>query len=518
MRSSPPNRRALFGFCLAAALLVCAPVRADLGYDAPRFDAGNGFALDGRTHLYWTLCAYGQTWEGGMCTGTTQKVSLEEAQKIVAYIRKATGTAWRLPTREEFKTLIDIEGRHVVNQALFGDLGDCECFYWTSTPFDVQRHYAADFSFNGLNKDNEYVMEPDFGRSRPAGAVRPLGWQGAREGHGVPSHGDGPGQSRGQQRACSRVHLTPQSGQRGLRCSRARRRRMERTKAAGTAPLVFAMAAFPIGAFVTTLSVYLPNYYSRTVGLSLASVGFAFAFVRLLDILLDPALGVAMDLTRTWAGRFRPWLLCSAPVLMLGTSAIYFAKSGITTGWVILWLLVLYAGYSMLVLSQAAWAAALVREYHGRARVYGLIQAVGVMGSLTVLILPQLLAKLAPHLPLRGVPLMGAILMVAAPVTALITVLFAHEPARVEARSSSGSLGDYWELLRRGSTIRVLGADFFCNMGPAITAPLYLFFFEEARGYSLSEANILLVVYISGTLLGPAFWARPRTASASTRH
>jgi GPH family glycoside/pentoside/hexuronide:cation symporter len=195
-------------------------------------------------------------------------------------------------------------------------------------------------------------------------------------------------------------------------------------------------------------------------------------------------------------------------VLMLGTSAIYFAKSGITTGWVILWLLVLYAGYSMLVLSQAAWAAALVREYHGRARVYGLIQAVGVMGSLTVLILPQLLAKLAPHLPLRGVPLMGAILMVAAPVTALITVSFAHEPARVEARRSSGSLGDYWELLRRGSTIRVLGADFFCNMGPAITAPLYLFFFEEARGYSLSEANILLVVYISGTLLGPAFWAR----------
>lgn len=283
---------------------------------------------------------------------------------------------------------------------------------------------------------------------------------------------------------------------------------MQQNASAGSVRFLLAFAAFPIGAFVTTLSVYLPNYYSRTIGLPLASVGFAFAFVRLLDIAFDPALGVAIDLTRTRLGRFRPWLACSAPVLMAGTAAIYFVHAQVSGSYLIVWLLLLYAGYSMLVLSQAAWAAALVREYHGRARMYGLIQAVGVTGSLTVLILPQLFAGLMPHFALKGVPLMGAILILAVPVTALVTVLFAREPEAVVSRASKGSLREYADLVRRGSTLRVLAADFFCNMGPAITAPLYLFFFEEARGYSLAEANLLLVVYIFAGLSGPSFWSR----------
>ena len=84
-----------------------------------------------------------------------------------------------------------------------------------------------------------------------------------------------------------------------------------RASAAGTGhipPLriaTFAAAAMPVGALVTTLGVYLTNFYAAHVGLPLAVVGLAFMAVRLLDILSDPLFGIAMDHTRTRLGKFR---------------------------------------------------------------------------------------------------------------------------------------------------------------------------------------------------------------------
>ncbi len=51
-------------------------------------------------------------------------------------------------------------------------------------------------------------------------------------------------------------------------------------------------------------------------------------------------------------------------------------------------------------------------------------------------------------------------------------------------------------------------ADLFCTLGPAITAPLYLFFFQQARGYTPLQMTILLFIYVVAGLIGPAFWSR----------
>src|SRR5579859_884956 len=87
--------------------------------------------------------------------------------------------------------------------------------------------------------------------------------------------------------------------------------------------LIFAAAGLPVGAYVATLAVYLPNYYARHLGLSLAAVGAAFTVVRVLDIILDPALGVMMDAATTRWGKYRPWLAASLPVLVLASWATY---------------------------------------------------------------------------------------------------------------------------------------------------------------------------------------------------
>jgi Na+/melibiose symporter-like transporter len=56
----------------------------------------------------------------------------------------------------------------------------------------------------------------------------------------------------------------------------------------------------------------------------------------------------------------------------------------------------------------------------------------------------------------------------------------------------------------------------FTTLGPALTAPLYLFFFEQARGYTPAQANWLLMLYIGAGFVGPVFWAR--MAVRMTKH
>src|SRR5260221_14585227 len=85
----------------------------------------------------------------------------------------------------------------------------------------------------------------------------------------------------------------------------------------------FAAGAFRGGALVTTLGVYLTNYYASHIGIPLAAVGGAFMVVRLLDISVDPLLGMAMDWTRTPLGKYRPWLAASAPLLLFTVWMVY---------------------------------------------------------------------------------------------------------------------------------------------------------------------------------------------------
>ena len=92
----------------------------------------------------------------------------------------------------------------------------------------------------------------------------------------------------------------------------------------GARVAIFSAAAFPVGALAVTLGVYLTNYYASHVGIPLAAVGIAFMSIRLIDIVFDPLLGIAIDHTRTRIGKFRPWLAISGPLLIVAAIAMYF--------------------------------------------------------------------------------------------------------------------------------------------------------------------------------------------------
>jgi len=120
--------------------------------------------------------------------------------------------------------------------------------------------------------------------------------------------------------------------------------------------LNFSAANFPLGALAVAVAVYLPPYFAGHVGMSLAAVGAAWPIVRLLDIGIDPALGLFMDRTRSAFGRYRLWLVIGIPILCASIWALFLAKPGVGEFYLVGWLLILYLGISIVSLGHAAWA------------------------------------------------------------------------------------------------------------------------------------------------------------------
>ncbi|HEV2651847.1 MAG TPA: MFS transporter [Rhizomicrobium sp.] len=268
----------------------------------------------------------------------------------------------------------------------------------------------------------------------------------------------------------------------------------------------FSSASMSVSALSIPLTVYLPNYYASHIGLSLATVGAAFSLVRLIDIALDPLIGVAINATNTPFGRFRPWMIAGAPLLMFATYMIFMAVPGVSLAYLVTWLLVLYAGFSMLTLGHSAWAAALVPEYHQRSRVYGWMQAVGVIAIVIVLALPVILAVGWHKTTAQGVQAMGWFIIAVTPLTIGLCLLAVGEPRQSET-ANRVTLKDYWTMIARPSLLRILAADLFLALGPAITAALYLFFFTQALGFTRTQTTSLLLIYIAAGLVGAPTWA-----------
>lgn len=284
--------------------------------------------------------------------------------------------------------------------------------------------------------------------------------------------------------------------------------------------IAFSTTSLPLSALLVTVGVYLIPHYSdqKGIALNIGAVGLAFMIVRLIDIPFDFFLGLAMDRTKTRWGRFRIWTILGAPVTFLAVYMLYFAKPGVTMIYLVVWLLVLYLGTSILTLSHSAWAAKLAKTYDERSRLYGVMAAIGVLGSTLVLITPEmakLVVKFAPDLaaamnigPKVGVEGMGFFILLFIPLAIVLVVWRTPERLEVETQGQHFALKDYWGLVARPSMARIVLADFFLSLGPQWTGALYIFFFTDARGFTEVETRYLLALYMFAGFIGAPMMAR----------
>ena len=265
--------------------------------------------------------------------------------------------------------------------------------------------------------------------------------------------------------------------------------------------LAFSATSLPITAVAVAVTVHLPAYFAANIGVALAVVAAAFATVRMIDVPIEPALGVLMDRTRSRFGRYRLWTVIGAPLLMGGLFMLLVARDGVGVGYLIGWLLVMYLGVSILTLSHAAWAATLAKSYNERSRIFGVMAAVGVLGAVMVLMIPIFMERLGYH-DAEGIRAMIWFIIGLTPLAVATVVWRTPETVAPEPPGQRFRARDYVELITRPSMARILAADLCLSLGPGWMSALFIFFSRDRMGFTTGQANILLAIYILSGLVG----------------
>jgi Na+/melibiose symporter-like transporter len=269
----------------------------------------------------------------------------------------------------------------------------------------------------------------------------------------------------------------------------------------------FVAPCLPIAANGLPVVVYLPPYYASTLGLDLAVVGLIFFMVRFVDVPLDPVVGHLLDRTQSSFGRFRPWMAGGALVMRLGIYAVFMAPPGISAARGFAGLLLMYVGYSALLVAHTAWGAVLSADYHERSRIFGWWQAANLLGLFLILAVPPLAGRLAGSDDRAvGIHAMGWVIIVALPLT--VAWCLARVPERARIGGEHHRLADIVAVIKLPLLRRLLLADLLASLAPGITGALFLFFFEAAKGYKPAAASTLLLFYFAAGLLAAPLWVR----------
>jgi glycoside/pentoside/hexuronide:cation symporter, GPH family len=243
------------------------------------------------------------------------------------------------------------------------------------------------------------------------------------------------------------------------------------------------------------LYVLLPNYYAREFGVGLSTLGAILLGARLLDALIDPALGRWAD--RLFGRSVKAVLMTAAWVavlLALGFAALFFppVRGQALLAWAGVALVITYAAYSFISVSHQSWGARLGGDAPFRARVAAWREAPGLIGVLLASTLPVV----------AGLPAMVAVFCAVLAI-GLWAWAYAPRPAVTQQVAASADVWLPWRNVR----FRALLWVFVLNgIASAVPATLVLFFIQDLLQAPKAMEGVFLGVYFLGGALAIPLW------------
>lgn len=268
--------------------------------------------------------------------------------------------------------------------------------------------------------------------------------------------------------------------------------------------LAYAMIEFPVGGAMNASSLFLGFHYA-SLGVSLTQIGALLMMARLLDVLIDPAVGLLSDRTRNKFGRRKTWIVVGVPIFVLATWQLFVPPPQVTAMYFGFWLVLFWLGFSLINIPYYAWGAELTPDYHERTRITTWRTIFGTLGGFVFLAIPAVRQQ---FFGVGGTP--GQVLSMAAMI-ALIAVpaLVALAVTTVSDRGVGGEavplLRGIKVMSRNGPFLRLLAAFTLVGLGPTLQGAMFPFFMQHVVGDTTSGPKVLLI-YFPTVILGVLIW------------
>lgn len=161
--------------------------------------------------------------------------------------------------------------------------------------------------------------------------------------------------------------------------------------------LMYAGPAFALAVVGIPVYVYVPKFYSDTVGVDIAVMGYLLLSVRIFDAVIDPLIGYISDNTRTRYGRRRPYIATGS--LFLAASLLLLFNPPYTspyyeTVWLGITIFSLFLFWTFVTVPYEALGPELTFDYHERTKLFSLRDGLLIAGTLAAAASPAVLTAL----------------------------------------------------------------------------------------------------------------------------
>jgi len=273
--------------------------------------------------------------------------------------------------------------------------------------------------------------------------------------------------------------------------------------------LFYALPAFVVALPTIPVYIQLPSLYGVQLGLGLAATGVVLLVARIFDTVTDPIVGALCDRLSFGGNRRKPWIAAGAVIAGLGLFKILNPSDAAGAGYLLVWSIVLYAGWTMVAVPYTAWGAELSADYDERTRVTAWREAAGLLGIVGAGALTSATAGFGwSERESTGAIAWVAIALggIAIP---LLLFLVREGPAGGKAQAPVGLRSfrvGLASLVRNRPFMRLLGAWWLNGLANGIPAALFFIYLEFGLGANAAQRPLFILIYFVAAIAAVPFW------------
>lgn len=268
--------------------------------------------------------------------------------------------------------------------------------------------------------------------------------------------------------------------------------------------LAYSLVELPVGGAMNVMSLFLGFHYA-SLGVSLTQIGAILMIARLIDVLIDPAVGLLSDRTRNRFGRRKTWVAAGVPIFVIACWQLYVPPAEVTALYFAVWLVLFWLGFSMINIPYYAWGAELSSDYHERTRITTWRTIFGTLGAFAFLAIPAIRQQFfgVGGQPGQVLGMVAGIALVTVPAFVILAAM--NVPDRGVGGEGVPLLRGLAVMGRNGAFLRLLAAFTIVGLGPVLQGAMFPFFMQHVVGDTASGPKILLI-YFPTVAVGIVLW------------